>query len=85
MRACVLTLAISTQFTIRSLQALISVLVFYLTLATSGLLLAVALFTYRHRTLHDIVSGLVVVRENALRTLTETGGRWNMAGGASAS
>ena len=39
-----------------------SVLVFYLTLATSGLLLVVALFTRRHRTLHDLISGLVVVR-----------------------
>jgi uncharacterized RDD family membrane protein YckC len=67
-----------------ALQALASVLVFYLTLATSGLLLAVALFTRRHRTLHDLVSGLVVVRERAMRTLTETGGGWNMVGGASA-
>lgn len=48
------------------LQALASVLVFYLTLATSGLLLVVALFTARHRTLHDLVSGLVVVRSRAL-------------------
>ena len=48
------------------LQALISVLVLYLTLATSGLLLVVALFTARHRTLHDLVSGLVVVRLEAL-------------------
>ena len=37
-----------------------------LTLATSGLLLLVALFTTRHRTLHDLVSGLVVVRAGAL-------------------
>ena len=44
-----------------ALQALISVGVFYLTLATSGLLLLVALFTVRHRTLHDLLSGLVVV------------------------
>ena len=38
----------------RGLQALIFTLVFYLTLATSGLLLLVALFTVRHRTLHDL-------------------------------
>ncbi len=66
------------------LQAAGSVLVFYLTIATSGLLLLVALFTTRHRTLHDLVSGLVVVRVGAMRTLTEPGGRWNMHGGASA-
>ena len=63
------------------LQALISVLVFYVTLATSGLLLLVALFTVRHRTLHDLLSGLVVVRARALTAATEG---WNMQGGASA-
>jgi uncharacterized RDD family membrane protein YckC len=57
------------------LQALVSVLVFYLTLATSGLLLLVALFTARHRTLHDLLSGLVVVRT---RALTTGAGSWNM-------
>jgi uncharacterized RDD family membrane protein YckC len=62
------------------LQAFLSVLCFYLTLATSGLLLVVALFTTRHRTLHDLVSGLVVVRVEAL---TAPGGGWNMHGGAS--
>ena len=60
-----------------ALQALISALVFYLTLATSGLLLVVALFTRRHRTLHDLVSGLVVVRVRAMRPLTAT---WAEAG-----
>jgi uncharacterized RDD family membrane protein YckC len=64
-----------------ALQALISVLGFYLTLATSGVLLVVALFTIRHRTLHDLVSGLVVVRVQAL---TAPGGGWNMYGGAPA-
>ena len=44
------------------LQALIFTVVFYLTMATSGLLLLVALFTVRHRTLHDLASDLVVVR-----------------------
>ena len=57
------------------IQALVSVLVFYLTLATSGLPLVVALFTSRHRTLHDLVSGLVVVRA---RALTATAGGLNM-------
>lgn len=63
------------------LQAFISVLGFYLTLATSGVLLVVALFTIRHRALHDLVSGLVVVRVQAL---TPPGGGWNVYGGASA-
>src|ERR1700733_643880 len=62
------------------LQAFLSVLLFYLTMATSGLLLVVALFTIRHRTLHDLVSGLVVVRVQAL---TAQGGGWNMYGGTS--
>jgi uncharacterized RDD family membrane protein YckC len=53
-----------------ALQALIFVVLYYLTLATSGLLLLVALFTDRHRTLHDIFSGLVVVRVDAMQTLT---------------
>jgi uncharacterized RDD family membrane protein YckC len=65
------------------LQALLSVLLYYLTLATSGLLLVVALFTIRHRTLHDLLSGLVVVRVRAMErltaeTLTPSGGTWNM-------
>jgi uncharacterized RDD family membrane protein YckC len=64
------------------LQALVSVLLFYATMAISGgVLLVVALFTVRHRTLHDLVSGLVVVRVEAL---TANGGGWNMVGGASA-
>ena len=60
------------------LQALVFVLVFYLAIATSGLLLAVALFTRRGRTLHDMLSGLVVVRTGAL---TAAGGGWNMPSG----
>ena len=48
------------------LQALVFTVVFYLTMATSGLLLLVALFTVRHRTLHDIASDLVVVRRRTL-------------------
>jgi uncharacterized RDD family membrane protein YckC len=39
------------------------------------------LFTVRHRALHDLVSGLVVVRVEAL---TADGGDWNIYGGASA-
>ena len=63
------------------LQALISVLLFYLTMVTSGLLLIVAFVTTRHRALHDLVSGLVVVR---VRALTAGDGDWNMYGGTSA-
>lgn len=63
------------------LQAAASVLMFYLTMVTSGLLLVVALFTERHRTLHDLVSGLVVVR---VRALTASGAGWNMQNGAPA-
>jgi uncharacterized RDD family membrane protein YckC len=58
-------------------QAVVSTLIFYLTLGTSGLLLLVALFTVRKRTLHDLLSGLVVVRE---RALTPPAGFWNMHG-----
>jgi uncharacterized RDD family membrane protein YckC len=60
-------------------QALIYVVLFYLTLATSGLLLLVALFTDHKRTLHDIGSGLVVVRA---RALTRGFGSGNMQGGS---
>jgi uncharacterized RDD family membrane protein YckC len=67
-----------------ALQALVSTLMFYLTLATSGLLLVVALFTIRHRTLHDIVSGLLVVRVRAMEALTAPREGWNMRGGTSA-
>ena len=60
-------------------QTFVFTLIFYLTLATTGLLLLVALFTVRRRTLHDLASGLVVVR---LRTLTEGPVSWNMHGGS---
>ena len=60
-------------------QAFVYTLVFYLTLAATGLLLLVALFTVRHRTLHDLASGLVVVRA---RALTGGLGSWNMQGGS---
>ena len=67
------------------IQAVVSTLLFYLTLATSGLLLLIALFTVRRRTLHDLVSGLVVVRSRRLHAGTLTGGPgfWNMQGGSS--
>lgn len=63
-------------------QALVSTVGYYVTLATSGLLLLVALLTRRHRTLHDVVSGLVVIRAAAVRAapLTDASSRWNMPG-----
>ena len=62
------------------LQAVVSTLAFYLTLMTSGLLLLVALLTTRRRTLHDLASGLVVVRRGAWETLTQPAASWNMSG-----
>ena len=64
-------------------QAVVSTLVFYLTLATSGLLLLVSLFTRHKRTLHDLFSGLVVVRRHRWRewALTTGAGSWNMGAG----
>ncbi len=64
-------------------QALLSVLFYYVTVMTSGLLLLVALFTTRRRTLHDLLSGLVVVRVHALEALTRGPGYWNMPDGHS--
>lgn len=64
------------------LQAVIFTLVFYLTLATTGLLLLIALITIRRRTLHDLASGLVVVRTEAMQALTPPFGYGNMPGGS---
>jgi uncharacterized RDD family membrane protein YckC len=50
-------------------------LLYYLTLAVFFPLLLVALFTTRKRALHDILSGLVVIRK---RALTQPVGYWNM-------
>lgn len=59
------------------LQALIFTVVFYLTMATSGLLLLIALFTVRHRTLHDLASDLVVVRRGAFQAwCRQNGAAW---------
>jgi uncharacterized RDD family membrane protein YckC len=46
-------------------QALIFSLLFYATIAlTSSLILLVALLTPRKRTLHDLLSGLVILRSD---------------------
>jgi uncharacterized RDD family membrane protein YckC len=69
-------------------QAVVSTLVYYVTLATSGLLLLVALLTLHKRTLHDLASGLVVVRRDAWHdwavttgTLTPGAWSWNISAG----
>ena len=65
------------------MQAFVFTLVFYLTLAATGLLLLIALFTVRRRTLHDLASGLVVVRAHRCKAaLTGGPGSWNMHGGS---
>jgi uncharacterized RDD family membrane protein YckC len=45
-----------------ALQALAFTLLFYLTLMLGVIWMAVALVTTRHRTVHDMISGLVVIR-----------------------
>ena len=55
------------------LQALLFTAIFYVTMAATGLLLLVALFTTRHRTLHDMASDLVVVRRRALDAWVASG------------
>lgn len=63
-----------------ALAALVWTAGFYASLALSGIPLLLALFNPRHRTGHDIVSGLVVVRA---RALTGWLGPWNMPPGGS--
>ena len=70
-----------------ALEALVSVVGFYVTLALGAVWLVVALLTTRRRTLHDLVAGLVVVRTAGLAALTPPltppGAAWNMhSGGA---
>jgi uncharacterized RDD family membrane protein YckC len=64
------------------MQAVIFTVAFYATLASSGLLLIIALLTVRHRTLHDLLSGLVVIRMRAMEALTSGAGRWNIGSGS---
>ena len=59
-------------------QALVSTIGYYLTVALGAIWLGVALLTTRHRALHDLVSGLVVIRA---RALTPPSPSWNMGGG----
>ena len=65
------------------LQAILFTAGLWLTLGAGVIWLAAALVTSRHRTLHDLVSGLMVVRGGALnRTLTATAGFANMQRGS---
>jgi uncharacterized RDD family membrane protein YckC len=57
-------------------EAAVWVILYYLTLAVFCPALLIMLFTERKRALHDIVSGLVMVRR---RALTPPAGYWNMA------
>jgi uncharacterized RDD family membrane protein YckC len=51
------------------LEALVSVVGFYVTLMLGAIWLVAALLTTRARTLHDLAAGLVVVRRDALASL----------------
>jgi uncharacterized RDD family membrane protein YckC len=63
------------------LEALVWTVGFLVTFSLGIVWFAAALITLRHRTLHDLVSGLVVVR---IRALTQPAPIWNPpAGGAS--
>jgi uncharacterized RDD family membrane protein YckC len=55
------------------LQALVYVIAYMITVAAGLIWCAVALVTTRHRTLHDMASGLVVVRRSALETYLTRG------------
>jgi uncharacterized RDD family membrane protein YckC len=50
------------------LQAFVYMVGYLVTMAFGAIWTAVAVVTTRHRTLHDIVSGLVVVRRSALQS-----------------
>ncbi len=75
------------------MEAVVSVLAFYATLALGAIWLGIALFTTRRRTPHDLLAGLVVVRARAFdawvlesgayhdASLTPGTGRWNMGFG----
>lgn len=65
------------------LQAVLFIVGLWVTLGAGVVWLAAALVTSRHRALHDLVSGVVVVRSSALnRTLTAPPGFGNMQRGS---
>jgi uncharacterized RDD family membrane protein YckC len=64
------------------LQAVVYIAAYWITMAAGVIWTAVALITTRHRTFHDMISGLVVVRRSVLRAhLTAAPPGWNMPGG----
>ena len=63
------------------LQALVWIAGYYITIAAGVVWLVVALFTTRHRALHDMASGLMLVRREAL---TRPAPFWNIPGGSPA-
>jgi uncharacterized RDD family membrane protein YckC len=64
------------------LQAVVYIAAYWITMAAGVIWTAVAVITTRHRTFHDMISGLVVVRRTALRAhLTSAPSGWNMPGG----
>ncbi len=66
------------------LEALVWTLGFVATMALGAIWFAVALLTNRHRTLHDLLSGLVLVRRRALHeALTAPAAVWDAAPGGS--
>ncbi len=60
---------------VTALQALIFTALLYVTLALGVWPMLIALFTRGHRTIHDMLSGCVVVRKETLTHVTEF---WNM-------
>jgi uncharacterized RDD family membrane protein YckC len=63
------------------LQALIYMFGYWVTMVLGVVWTFVALFTTRHRTLHDMLAGLVVVRRSAFHYYLTSGQMgWNMAG-----
>ncbi len=64
------------------MEALAFTVLFFLTLALGVIWMAVALFTVRHRTFHEIISGLVVIRSRELDlSLTPPARSWNIGDG----
>lgn len=61
------------------LQAVVYIAAYWVTMAAGVIWTGIAIITTRHRTFHDMLSGLVVMRRSALRdylTIRPTG--WNM-------
>lgn len=58
-----------------AMQALVFTVMLYVTFALGWVWMLVALITTRHRTFHDMLAGVVVVRA---RMLTRPSGDWNM-------